>query len=333
VRYNPALDGLRAVAILLVVADHSGLLPGGLIGVDVFFVLSGYLITSILLTELRQTGEISLSNFYWRRGLRLFPALGILAGFELLRSFVSPHGSDIRDGILVAIAYLQNWNDVFHFAPGGLMGHTWSLATEEQFYLLWPLVLPLVFKSRPLIWLSVAITLMVIVRFLPLGYTRPGLDFSPGLRPVGLLIGCALAFLPKISFRAPLWLPLGALLVVAAFEESYVLAAPLAASLATAVLILTLQGPSILGCAPLRYIGKISYGLFLYHVPIIVLGHKWVHGIAGNTILIALAFAAAALSYEFVEKPFLRLKDRRYSPHGLVTRPEFSVIDVPFHCK
>jgi peptidoglycan/LPS O-acetylase OafA/YrhL len=148
VKYNPALDGLRGVAIIFVLADHSGLLTGGLIGVDVFFVLSGYLITSILLNELRQTGEISLSNFYWRRSLRLFPALGVLVAFELLRSFVSPHGSDIREGALVAIAYLQNWNNVFHFAPGGLMGHTWSLATEEQFYLLWPLASPLIFKRK-----------------------------------------------------------------------------------------------------------------------------------------------------------------------------------------
>jgi peptidoglycan/LPS O-acetylase OafA/YrhL len=136
VKYNPALDGLRAVAIILVLADHLGLLPGGLIGVDVFFVLSGYLITTILSREFSQTGEICLVNFYWHRALRLFPAMGMLVTFELLRSLVSPRGTDIRDGVLVALAYLQNFNNVFNFSPGGLMGHTWSLATEEQFYML-----------------------------------------------------------------------------------------------------------------------------------------------------------------------------------------------------
>jgi peptidoglycan/LPS O-acetylase OafA/YrhL len=74
------------------------------------------------------------------------------------------------------------------------MGHTWSLATEEQFYLLWPLALPLIFKRKPLIWIGGAATAMISARLLPLGYARPTIDFSPALRPVGLLIGCALAF-------------------------------------------------------------------------------------------------------------------------------------------
>ena len=91
------------------------------------------------------------------------------------------------------------------------------------------------------------------------------------------MIGCALAFLPRLSIRAPLWLSLGVLLAVAAFERKIASWRPLfAASLASAAMIATLQGPSILGCAPLRYVGKISYGLFLYHVPI-TLGHKWAH--------------------------------------------------------
>jgi peptidoglycan/LPS O-acetylase OafA/YrhL len=227
-----------------------------------------------------------------------------------LRSFVSPHGSDIREGALVAIAYLQNWNNVFQFAPGGLMGHTWSLATEEQFYLLWPLALPLIFKRKPLIWIGGAATAMISARLLPLGYARPTIDFSPALRPVGLLIGCALAFLPRLRGGAGVWLPLGVLLAVAVFEEHSILVAPVVASLATAAMIACLHGPSILACVPLRYIGKISYGLFLYHVPILTLGQKWLHGPIGCAALIALALGAAALSYEFVEKPFLRLKDR-----------------------
>src|ERR1700722_17539078 len=149
-----------------------------MIGVDVFFVLSGYLITSILLTELRQTGEISLPNFYRRRALRLFPAMGVLVIFELVRSFFNPHGQNIREGVLVAVAYLQNFNNVYGFAGFGLMGHTWSLATEEQFSLLWPLVMPFIFMSQPLAWLAAASALMLTARLLPFEYSRPGIDFS-----------------------------------------------------------------------------------------------------------------------------------------------------------
>jgi peptidoglycan/LPS O-acetylase OafA/YrhL len=310
-RYNPALDGLRAVAILLVLLSHTGAVHGGLIGVDVFFVLSGYLITSILLRELRETGDISLSNFYWRRALRLFPALSILAAFEVTRSLFNPHGAEIRESVLAAALYLQNFDNVFGFTHLGLMGHTWSLATEEQFYLLWPLVLPLVFSRKPLVWLGAAVVAMLIARMLPLGYSRPAIDFSPDLRPVGLLIGCAIAFRPIL---APRWVALPALValfVLAAFEEHAVILAPLMASLITAVLIGALQWPSFLGHASLRYAGKISYGLFLYHVPILTLGQKFVHGPVALAGLVALSFVAAALSYELVEKPFLRLKDRR----------------------
>jgi peptidoglycan/LPS O-acetylase OafA/YrhL len=310
-RYNPALDGLRAVAILLVLFDHAGGFAGGLIGVDVFFVLSGYLITSILLRELRETGDISLSNFYWRRALRLFPAMVVLAAFEVVRSLFNPHGVQMRESVLAASLYLQNFDNVSQFTHLGLMGHTWSLATEEQFYLLWPLALPLVFSRRPLHWLGAAVAAMLIARMLPLGYSRPALDFSPGLRPVGLLIGCAIAFWPIL---APRWVVLPAvvaLFVIAALEEHAVILAPLMASLITAALIGALQWPSFLGHAALRYIGKISYGLFLYHVPIIVLGQKFVHGPVAVAGLVALSFVAAALSYELVEKPFLRLKDRR----------------------
>jgi peptidoglycan/LPS O-acetylase OafA/YrhL len=332
-QYNPALDGLRALAIIVVICDHAGVLPGGLIGVDVFFVLSGYLITSILLIDLREIGRISLPNFYWRRALRLTPALAILASFELTRSLFNPHGAEIREAVLAASLYLQDFDNIFNFTRLGLMGHTWSLATEEQFYLLWPLALPLIFMRRPLIWLGAAAAAMIVFPALPIGYSRPEIDFSPVLRPVGLLVGCALAimsiqiFLPIIKrhlITGPILL--ASLLCVAVFEERVVVLAPLAASLITAGMIVCLQAPgpltAPLSMVPMRYIGKISYGLFLYHVPILTLGHKWIHGPVGSAALIAFAFIAAALSYEFVEKPFLRLKGRR--PNRSVTDLEES---------
>lgn len=106
-RYNPALDGVRAIAIAFVLAAHAyrPAMPGGWIGVDVFFVLSGYLITSILLDELRRTDRVSLGNFYMRRFLRLTPPLVVLALFQFARSAFSQNGSEIREATLVGVAY------------------------------------------------------------------------------------------------------------------------------------------------------------------------------------------------------------------------------------
>ena len=204
-RYNPALDGVRAIAIALVLATHAyhPAMPGGWIGVDVFFVLSGYLITSILLNELRRTDKISLGNFYMRRFLRLTPPLMVLAIFQFARSAFSQNGSEIREATIVGVAYLQNWNAVFRFAPDDVMMHTWSLAVEEQFYWLWPLLLPLFFKKRPLAWIAGALAAMTVTRFAMgrYGFPEAALQAFIGERPVGLLIGCALALLPIDRWR------------------------------------------------------------------------------------------------------------------------------------
>jgi peptidoglycan/LPS O-acetylase OafA/YrhL len=318
-RYNPAFDGLRAVAIILVLACHAAafVLPGGWVGVDVFFVLSGYLITSILLRERRETGRICLSAFYFRRALRLLPALAILCAFQVIRSWFSADGQEIREATLGGALYLENWNTVFNWWPHDLMGHTWSLAAEEQFYLLWPLLLPLVI-GRGFLSACVAATAMVLARAVcwRAGYAETTLDFSMGLRPVGLLVGCALAFAP--SRRLPAWaanVALGLVLAVAILVSQSTLVfvfAPVVVSLATAVVIL--GTPSWLAVEPLRYLGRISYGVYLYHWPLFLLGEKWKphgwgHGYA--VALIALIVVVAALSYELVEKPVKRLGDRR----------------------
>ena len=318
-RYNPALDGLRAIAIALVLACHTQLLRGGWVGVDVFFVLSGYLITSILLNELRQTGRISFANFYWRRSLRLLPALAVLVTFMLVRSVLSPNGGEIRAATLIGAAYLENWNNVYSFGPFDLMGHTWSLATEEQFYILWPLLLPLVFLYRPMAWIGIALGAMIAAHFL--GYSYATVQYSLFIRPVGLVIGCMLAFMQTQRWKLPTAIAptlLLTLVVIAACANRISPAAPMIASIAAAGMIVCLQRPGLLTSAlatmPVRYIGKISYGLYLYHWPIFILGEKWkfhtpFHLYAAG--LLAVIFVAAALSYELVEKPFLRLKDHR----------------------
>jgi peptidoglycan/LPS O-acetylase OafA/YrhL len=328
VKYNPTLDGVRALAVILVIAHHAERLwfPSGWLGVDVFFVLSGYLITCILLVELRQSGRIDLGNFYIRRFLRLTPALAVLVAFQLIRSAFSPDGHEIRMATLVGAAYLQNWNAVFDFVPADVMGHTWSLAVEEQFYWLWPLVLPLIFMKRPLLWLGGAITAMTIIRLAmwEYGLAIDGpVRFFMGERPIGLLIGCALAFLP--IGRCPLSPITGVASIVflaalSAFAErsAYAdLATPLAASLATAIMIVCSQRQSWLtkcmSVDPLAYIGRISYGLYLYHYPLLYLGEKLKFHTPFHLYavgLMALIVLVAALSYEFIEKPCLRLKDR-----------------------
>ena len=324
-RYNPALDGLRAVAIILVLCGHTlqFIFPiAGWIGVDIFFVLSGYLITSILVRELQETGQISFGNFYARRALRLLPALSILAICQFVRSIFSHDGHEIREATLVGVAYIENWNLIWGWWPTDYMGATWSLSVEEQFYLLWPMMLVFLVSRRPLAWLSAGVLAMTVAEILfwhggGVG-TEHALQYSSGIRPVGLLIGAGLAFgkwrLP--AWTAPAALSMIAVIALTADRSAFVfLAAPLAISLATAVLIVCTYQASpvtdILSLAPLRYIGKISYGLYLYHVPIFFLGEKhklhlpfYLHGVG----LLALVFAAAALSYEFVEKPILGLK-------------------------
>jgi peptidoglycan/LPS O-acetylase OafA/YrhL len=324
-RYNPALDGLRAVAVLLVIGLHTNRpsVPGGDIGVDIFFVISGYLITSILLAEVKRTGSVSMRNFYFRRFLRLTPAFAIVLGAEAIRSLFVSNGQEIREAILVCGLYLENWNHVFSFSPTDLMGHTWSLATEEQFYLLWPTALLLILNKRPVVWLLAGVVIMTVAAFT---FWRVGnwemSHYSLIGRPIGLLVGCLLAFAPRLNMKGAGLVFLGALVAIALFTDdgpgvSCAAFVPLGASILAAALIASLTPGAMvftaLSFSPLRYVGRISYGLYLYHFPIFRLGEEYNPGWPFHLYalgLIALIFGAAALSYEFVEKPCLRLKDR-----------------------
>jgi peptidoglycan/LPS O-acetylase OafA/YrhL len=250
--------------------------------------------------------------------------LFILATFQFVRSAFSPNGHGIREATIVGVAYLENWNTVFQWAPFDLMGHTWSLAVEEQFYLLWPLAFLFVVKRRSLAWIGATAAAMVLARVIcwRAGYAETTLDFCLGIRPVGLLIGCALAFLPIDCWRLPSIAAPAALVAIFLIglciaSRPVFLLAPAATSLATAVLLVCLQQASpmtaALSLAPIRYIGKISYGVYRYHWPLFMLGEKWkihapFHLYAFS--LVALIFVAAALSYEFVEKPILGFKRR-----------------------
>ncbi len=206
-RYWPALDGLRGVAVLLVLAYHLGYsIPrGGFVGVDVFFVLSGFLITTLLLDEFSRRGSIAFGAFYIRRGLRLLPALVVVSLFAVV--LVQWRGTAAQQdqteaGLPLVLLYVVNWAMALDFMPAvGWLGHTWSLAIEEQFYLLGPLLLLLLMKRsathrRSAFLLLVASVVVIIYRSAGTlqGWSAHRLYMGLDTHSDRLLMGCALAF-------------------------------------------------------------------------------------------------------------------------------------------
>ncbi len=153
-----------------------------------------------------------------RRVLRLTPALALLVLFQFARSPFSHNPWEVREGTLIGAAYLENWNKVFEFGPQDLMGHTWSLAIEEQFYWVWPLTLLFLIKRRPLVWITAAFAAMAVARFVLWrdGYADATLQYCLLVRPVGLLVGCILAFLPIDRWRSHVLIAPGALIALLA---------------------------------------------------------------------------------------------------------------------
>ncbi|MFW9929612.1 MAG: acyltransferase family protein, partial [Candidatus Thorarchaeota archaeon] len=149
--YVPQLDGMRGIAVLAVIAFHAGIsfMPGGFIGVDIFFVLSGFLITSLLIREYDKYKDINFKHFYIRRALRLLPALILLLIlFSVLSVFFlqwTQAKSNLEDALIV-LFYVANWARAFHIHGAGWLGHAWSLSIEEQFYILWPITLIFLLK-------------------------------------------------------------------------------------------------------------------------------------------------------------------------------------------
>ena len=200
-RYVPALDGLRALAVMLVFLYHRHRLPGGWVGVDIFFVLSGYLITSILITEQETTGVISLSRFYMRRACRLLPALVIVVCVAVAISVCFHYQRrDTAIDAAAALLYVADYRYALMDHQGTVLGHTWSLSIEEQFYFLWPLLLVVLLTKRsPRVALIVTLGLIFVVAvwrvFLVATRSQPfsRVYFAFDTRVDELLIGCALA--------------------------------------------------------------------------------------------------------------------------------------------
>jgi len=353
--YRRWLDGLRGLAILMVLAFHLGFLPGGSLGVDVFFVLSGFLITTLLAEEWQRRGSISLKAFYLRRALRLWPAFITLLVFCVLSSFLAASAEEAairRREVIVAGCYVVNWPNL-HKTPMFLLGHTWSLSVEEQFYLLWPLSLYLMLRwklprRRILVLVCAGILGSALLR---LGLYRAGRDLGHGpdiirlymgldTRADSLLTGCLVGLLatwgllPR-SRRFVFWAGLASLLSVAGLgflawrrclehSQYYHGLFTVAAMMVGVIIVRQLSAPSRLGkfvlqSAPLVGLGRISYGLYLYHIPILAfLLRTGLPPLAMALAAAGLTLATALLSYYCIERPCLRLKDRlgRLSPRG-----------------
>ena len=335
--YLPALDGLRAFAVIAVLLYHASLpwIPGGFLGVEVFFVISGYLITSLLLAEWARSGRIDLREFWLRRARRLLPAVAVL--------FLPGEIAGLRGDVLSSAAYVNNWYQVFshksYFEAVGrpsLLRHLWSLAVEEQFYVLWPMlfcVLLRVLRPRAallavLAGAAASAVTMALLYDPDVDPSRP--YYGTDARAAGLLIGAALAFVWRPG-RAPRptrrWTPDAAgLLAFTALAACHLLmneyqpflyrggfalvATATAALVAVSVHPHARLVPRLLSLAPLRWIGMRSYGIYLWHFPVFMLTRPQLDlPFDGAPLLagrVALTFALAALSYRFVEAPIRR---------------------------
>lgn len=305
------------------------LFPGGWMGVDIFFVLSGYLITTLLTREIENAGAISYGNFYVRRALRLMPAAACIFAFELVRALHSPNQTEILQATLVSALYFMNWSRAFALFPQDIIGHMWSLSVEEQFYLLWPVTLSLIFGRHPIRWIIALIAAVILWRCYIAAYgatadrTYNGFDTHAD----ALLMGCLISFIP-LGARKTLarfrWLAVGFFLI-SLFTVRY--DAPVlqylgmtgVAGAAVVMVCSSLESngsSSILILRPLVFTGKISYGWYLWHYPLIALiaGHASSASATGKMLAtggaIALSYMVATASYFLIERPFLRMKTR-----------------------
>jgi peptidoglycan/LPS O-acetylase OafA/YrhL len=331
--YRPDIDGLRAVAVLSVLLFHGfpALVPGGFIGVDIFFVISGYLITGILLGNLDR-GGLRLFDFYRHRIRRIFPALVIVLSACFAVGWVVLFASEFRQlgkqtgAAAIFISNFELWREAGYFDVASTtkpLLHLWSLAVEEQFYLLWPPLLWLAWRTRlPAIWLSVTCVVVSFALCVVVSqHDRTADFFSPVTRFWEILIGAVLVisertqtFQPRPALRSAMSLAGAALAVVAltsinqsAPYPGWRAALPVAASL-----LLIAAGPGawvnrrVLAWRPLVAIGLISYPLYLWHWPLLAFARILIGAtpsLAARAALLASSFVLAALTFVAIEKP------------------------------
>jgi peptidoglycan/LPS O-acetylase OafA/YrhL len=335
-RYSSALDGLRGIAILCVCFCHWHLphFHGGFYGVDIFFALSGYLITSILLVETDATHTLNFANFYKRRILRLFPALCVLLiVYAVVASWIADYVGYGLD-IFLVFFYLSNWSKALGSLHPSVLGHTWSLAVEEQFYLIWPpLLLFLIRKVKPKTFFIITVLLALFFSgeryLLTSTATWERLYHSLDTRIDVILYGCAFAVALRYWEEKTLriyrncgvtllscFVLLSLLLVgndrsLVTFQYGLFIVAMCSLTLvAHAVSPDAGLVKTILSNKFLVYFGKRSYGLYLWHLPIITYCKTIDARFMFPIISVMLTLLATELSYRCVERPFLQLKDR-----------------------
>ena len=356
-RHLPALDGLRGLALLGVLLFHAnGALPGGYLGVDLFFVLSGFLITSLLLAEQRAKGRIALAPFWVRRARRLFPALLSLMPVVAIYGRYFARADElvtVRAQALAALAYVANWQAIFQhksywqlFAAPSPLEHTWSLSIEEQFYVVWPLLVSLVLRrwnSRTLLLICLAFSALsmaaMLLLFNPENTTRAYMGTDT--RMSGILLGAAFATLvsPNDRFSSRIVRALDALGVLAAlgiglawvslrgtnpflYHGGFWLTELGALTLiACAIAGERSRVARILSVRPLTGLGTISYGVYLWHWPVnVFLTSERTHlqGVGLHALRFTLTLAIALVSYRYFEQPIRK--------HGVpFSRPQYIV--------
>src|ERR1700753_4310869 len=348
--FRPDIEGLRAIASVAVLLCHAGVpfLAGGYVGVDVFFVISGFLITKLLVGELDPSGTISLRGFYARRAKRLLPLSAILLATVGVLSmiFLSPlRNTEVAGDITASALYIANWHfaaqSVDYFAQGlepSPVLHLWSLAIEEQFYLVWPgLMLAVTWfwrrrgKSvRPVLWVALALILAgSLIYGVILTNEKPAFAyFDTFARAWELGLGAALALagavrLPKLSAVALGWIGVAAIVYASFFfteETTFPGTAALIPCLGAAALILsgtalaeTVGGVTgfkagagwILALPPVRYVGRISYSWYLWHWPFLV----FAAALWGPHLTVAAGLAAVAVSWVPTQLTHMLIED------------------------
>ena len=353
-RHVPALDGLRGLAVVGVLLFHDGRLDGGFLGVDLFFALSGFLITGLLLDERARSGRIALGSFWARRARRLLPAMLVFVAVitPVMWLWGTPSQvEDARDGVIPSLLYVINWFQIAEssdywalFTDPSPMTHLWSLAVEEQFYIVWPLVVAAVVTRRQWKRLLLGIMLTGIaasaiamaVLYDPANPTR--VYIGTDTRASSILLGALLATLgapaiiQRIADRSPRSVAAVQLVAVGAMAAAWILIdgasttwlfyggmvvhAFLGALLASSTG-LTRATPvqRALTLAPLRWFGSISYGLYLWHWPVFILLDERrtdLDGWALSALRWSLSIGIALLSYWLIEQP-IRRDHRRWS--------------------
>ncbi len=334
--YRPDIDGLRAIAVLLVVFFHAGFaeLSGGFVGVDIFFVISGYLITGIIEREL-DGGHFSFADFYARRIKRICPALFVVLGLSAVAGFLLLIPADLKGlgtSIDSSVLFYANWH--FYSQVGYFDGpaiekpllHTWSLAVEEQFYLIWPITLFCLYrafgrKALPNFILAL-LCLSLVASQLVLRHNQVQVFYLLPYRAWELLLGAYLAVapLPALARNAASVLGLAGFGTIAYAAVTFTAKTPFPGANALlpclgAAMLIAAGGRHnslsrrVLGLGPLRFVGKISYSLYLIHWPIfsfanIILDHT--PSVETRLAIMVASVILAALSWRFVETPARR---------------------------